>query len=139
MLTLIIIGLVAAMAVHRYGEAQARYRADAAAQRVVANLENAQTQAASSSGDITVWFRVYLDIFEITANASADNAELIYQTHLSEDPYFCDITEADFGGNHFVVFDGFGKPNTGGTATLEVGGLTRTITLDPDTGKATLQ
>lgn len=138
-LVTVIVGIVAAMAVPRYADALARYRADAAAQRIVVNLERAQTLAQSSSRDVTVWFRVNLEILEITDRAGTYDGELEYQTQLGEDPYHCDLLSADFGGNHYLVFDGYGQPNSGGTATLEVGGLTRTITLDPDTGKASIQ
>lgn len=138
-LTMVIIGLVAAMAVPRYADALARYRVEAAANRVVAFLENAQTQAASSSSDVTVWFRVYHNQLEITARATAYDPTLTYQTPLDEEPYFCDIVSANFGGNHYLVFDGYGQPNSGGTATLRVGGLTRTVTLNADTGEATIQ
>lgn len=138
-LVTVIVGIVAAMAVPRYADALARYRADAAAQRVVANLERAQTLAQSSSRDVTVWFRVHLDILEITDRAGTYDGELEYQTQLGKDPYHADLVSADFGGNHFLVFGGYGQPNSGGTATLAVGGLTRTVTLDPHTGKVSIQ
>ncbi|MEM9417882.1 MAG: prepilin-type N-terminal cleavage/methylation domain-containing protein [Planctomycetota bacterium] len=138
-LTLVIVGLVAAMAVPRYADALSRYRIDAAANHVVAFLENAQTEAAATSADVTVWFRVFHNQLEVTARATSYDPTLTYQTPLDEDPYFCDLVSANFGGDIYLVFDGYGKPDSGGTATLQVGGLTRTITVNAETGKATIQ
>jgi hypothetical protein len=38
-----------------------------------------------------------------------------------------------------VTFDIYGKPDNGGSVVLQVGSWTKTIALDPDSGKATVQ
>ncbi len=45
-----------------------------------------------------------------------------------------DITGATFTGNPDVEFDSMGSPDSGGTVSLEAGGTTVTITVEPITG-----
>lgn len=50
-----------------------------------------------------------------------------------------DITSATFGGDQTVVFDCLGSPDSGGTVTLQAGGISTTITVEPVTGFVSIQ
>jgi prepilin-type N-terminal cleavage/methylation domain-containing protein len=50
-----------------------------------------------------------------------------------------DITNADIGGDQIVVFDCLGSPDTGGTVSLQAGGVTVTIEVEPVTGFISIQ
>jgi len=117
---LAIITILSAVAVPKYAAALARYRVDAAAKRVKAELLLARRVARMSGASQVV------DISN-------------YQSILSEPPYQAVIVSADFDGDEEVVFDGYGVPDSGGTATVQVGVTQRTVVVDADTGRSTVQ
>jgi type IV fimbrial biogenesis protein FimT len=139
-LVMTIIYILAAIAVPKYAGALARYRADAAARRVVTDLDFARQRARASSASITVRMRAQNDIvkvFDVRDPDDANNDNTI--TRLSNSPYLADVTAVDFGGDNLIVFDGYGAPDSGGTAVVTVGSVSRTIVLDADSGKAVVQ
>lgn len=138
-LVTVIIGIVAAIAAPRYADAITRYRADAAAQRIVVDIERAQSHAKATSQSVTVRFRAdqnNINILELPDFRGTSNH---YTTHLDEEPYFSDLLAGDFDGDDTLIFDGYGQPDSGGTATLRCGELERIITVDLSTGEATIQ
>ena len=105
---LAIIGVLAAIAVPRFAESDARYRADAAARRIVADLALARTKAYTSGETVTVKFDVPADLLLVPGMTSLDNASLAYSVNLAEAPYRAQLIAADFGGAPGVSFDGYG-------------------------------
>ena len=77
--------------------------------------------------------------FAKVQSGGIDPHESEYCTKLSESPYQADITESHFPANNDIVFNGWGIPDSGGTVVLKVGSEIRTITVDPQTGKATFE
>lgn len=138
-LTLIIVGLVAAIGVPRYANALTRYKADAAAHRVVADIQHAQAHAKANSANTTLWFRVNTDRVSIPSMPSLDNPSETYLTKLDDEPYRTNLTAAAFDGDEYLIFDGYGRPDSGGSLTLRCGGNQRVITVDLDTGEASIQ
>ena len=138
-LVLTIISVLSAIAVPRYAGALARYRADAAARRVVADLDYARQRARSSSSSVTAAFLPGQDLLLITGTISMDDPSASWRTDLSGSPYRADITASVFGADNTVTFNGFGDPDTGGTVILTVGSETRSVVLDVNTGKAVVQ
>ena len=51
---------------------------------------------------------------------------------MSDEPYLATLVSANFGGNNYVTFDGYGVPEFGGSVTVGVGAYRKTITVDPD-------
>ncbi len=137
-LTMVIVGLIAAIAVPRYADAQARYRVDAAAQRVIADLAFAQSRAKTRSKAITATFDPAAETMIITGVAGNDNRDADYLTDFADTPYTADLVSADFAGNPTLTYTGYGTPISGGTIVLAAGNNTRTITVDPSTGEAAL-
>ena len=142
-LVLMVMGVLAALAVPRYANALARYRADAAARRVVADLDLARTTARSSGTSYTVVFNAASKSYQVLNIADPDHPNATYTVSLSEDPYNAKLSSASFGGgvstSAQVTFDGFGSPDNDGTITLQSGVFQRIITLTAATGKATVQ
>lgn len=135
-LVVVIAGMLAAIAVPRYANSLARYRADAAAQRVVGDLNHARAFAAARSKAVTVSFFPAAEQYTLAGIEELDHPGQTAITRLNEDPYGADLLSADFAGQPLVTFDGFGQPSAGGTITLAAGPRTLTITVDPDTGRA---
>lgn len=138
-LVTVIIGIVAAMAMPRYADALTRYHADAAAQRIVVDLARAQSHAKATSRSTTVWFGTEMDRVKILELTNRDGDVSTYATALDAEPYFANLTSADFGGDEYIIFDGYGQPDSGGTATLRCGGVQRILTINATTGEATIQ
>lgn len=129
--------VVAAITVPRYASASARYKADFAARRIVADLELAALTARNASESRTVAFnddRTYTIDQTRDLNRGGDT----YRVRLADEPYGATRVTASFGGDAVVVFDGYGAPDTDGTVVVEVGSVRKTVTLDPN-GKASVQ
>ncbi len=139
-LVITIISIMAAIAVPRYSSAQSRYRADAAARRVVAEFEFAREHARTTSTSVTVRIRPSNDIVVLYNIQDPDDPSIAHtRTFLAYAPYHADIISADFGGDLLIVFDGFGMPDSGGSLVLSSGSDSRTVVLDADTGEAVVQ
>ncbi|MEZ6193024.1 MAG: hypothetical protein R3C45_17265, partial [Phycisphaerales bacterium] len=126
------------IAVPRYANALARYRADAAAKRIIADLSYARELARSSSARSQVEIKPGSDQIHISGIPNPDGGG-DWLTYLSRGPYYADITNVSFNGDTTVKFDGYGSPNFGGKIIVRVGSEIRTITLSADTGKAVVQ
>jgi hypothetical protein len=68
-----------------------------------------------------------------------DNRSSNYQVDLAGEPHRITLVSANFGGDPNVMFDTYGAPDSGGTVVVRAGGTDKTITLNPDTGKASVQ
>jgi prepilin-type N-terminal cleavage/methylation domain-containing protein len=138
-IVLAIIGVLAAIAVPRFAEADARQRADAAARRIVADLALARTKAYTSGETVTVTFDVPADLLLVPGMTSLDKSSSDYTVNLAEAPYRARLISADFGGVPVVNFDGYGMPDSGGSVVVKVGRYTKTVVLEPGAEKATVQ
>ncbi|MEM8738725.1 MAG: GspH/FimT family pseudopilin [Planctomycetota bacterium] len=137
-LTALIVGLVAAIALPRYADALALHHADAAARRVVADLEYARAHALATSQTVEVAFDLDLDTLTVPGLAALDAPRQDHTTRLADEPYRADLTQADFNQAPTVSFNGYGRPSSGGEVHLRVGSRTRTVRLDAHSGEADL-
>ena len=134
---LAVAGVTAAIVMPRYASASERYRANFAAKRVAADLELAAATARNASGSRTVRFeddRTYT----IGSTLDLDRGSDTYRVDLASEPYGATRVKASFGPDAVVVFDGYGAPDSAGEVVVEVGSVTRTVSLDP-AGKASVQ
>ena len=139
-LVMTIISTLAAIAVPRYADALARYRADAAAQRVITDLDYARQLAQSTSISVCVRINANNEQLRLIDIPDPDDPGSLHTTtELWSRPDYAQVNTSDFGGDNKIIFDGFGDPDSGGEATISVGSQMRTIALDVDTGKAVVQ
>lgn len=138
-IVLAIVAVFAAVAVPKYSQSLARYRADATARRVVADLDRGRAKAASSSQSWVVNIDLAKHELIIPGAGDLDTGTDDYVARLAEAPYEAKIVSANFGGGVAVTFDGFGVPDNGGSVVVKAGGEQRTITLDAQSGKASVQ
>ena len=138
-IVLAILGIVTAIAAPRYNESLARYRADAAARRVIADLDHARRHARSSSAAVVVMFDAVQDTVTLSGVSDPDNPSNGWVTRLSVDPYYADLVQAKFGESAKLEYDGYGDVVAGGKIYLVVGAEVRGIVVDPATGKAVVQ
>jgi len=140
-LVLAIAATLLAIAVPRYNQALMNYRADTAATQIVAAFERAHQEARTSSSPRTVRFSTDNHTCAVLIGSAndSDNLNSLNATHrvrLDQSPFYAQLAKVDFNGERFTTFNGYGKPTTGGHVVIKAGGLTRTITLDAQTGIA---
>src|SRR5690606_36324399 len=82
-----IIGIGAAIAVPRYSASVVRYRLDAAARRIVADLDRARTAARVSSSPRTVTFSPGAIGYTVGGEGSLRRSADAYAVPLGEEPY----------------------------------------------------
>lgn len=138
LLALAIIATLAGIAVPRFGMATIRYQANLAAHRVVSDLELARSTAKAESISKLVEFQPAQNSYVLYNTIPLDGVGE-YIVELSERPYGADLISAEFTAGHLIQFDGWGLPNSGGTVILSVGSEQRTIVVDAETGKASIQ
>jgi len=139
-IVVLIIGILAAVATPNWAAVLSKYRADAAAQRIVTDLGRTQSLAYSTSTTQTLTLSVAQSTYQIAGLSSLDKRSSTYTVDLTAEPYRCTISSASFAGASQISFDGYGQPTVaGGSIVISSGGQTRTITVDATTGKATYQ
>ncbi len=139
MMAIAVIAIVAAIATPRYANALTRYRAEAAARRVVADLALARQTAKSTSSSRTVDFDDSDDSYTIPNVRELDTAGTMYRVQLQDQPYQAQIVSVDLGGDWQIIFDGFGIPDSGGFVIVQSGDYQYTVVVDPETGAAQVQ
>lgn len=137
-LVLGIIAIFGAMALPRYNNSLTQYRLNVAAQRLVADLQFARSQAIARSRTQSIAFALANDSYTMANVEGLKDRNATYAVDLSAEPYRVDLTTATFGGSTTLTFDLFGKPDSGGTIVIALRGVTRTITVDSVTGRASL-
>jgi type II secretory pathway pseudopilin PulG len=135
----VIVALLAAVALPRYASALTRFELDAAARRVAADVDLARSAAAAGSRSVEIQFLTDTDQIHIVNLPGLDGPDTEYRSNLAAEPYRTDLATADLGGDNTLTFDGYGRPDSGGSVTLVRGAAHRTVTVDPDTGKAVVQ
>lgn len=138
-LVVVIAGLIGAIAVPRYAQSLTRYSADAAAQRLVADLNYARNRAAARSKAVVVNFDPATDTYTLDGLDDPDHPGQTYATDLQQNPYSADITTADFAGRAYFTFDGYGKPTSSGVVTLNAGDRTIQVGVSAATGEAAIR
>lgn len=141
-MVLSIISVATAIAVPRLGSGQTRYRADATARRVVADLEWARTEAMARSGPIEVYFDFGGHSYFLYNIESINHNYVDNWVQLQHDPYGAELISA-FGDDindagTSLWFDGHGKPNRDGMIVIEVGTEQRSIRVDGETGRVSM-
>lgn len=136
----LVLGILAAAAVPRFAHALARQRAEAAARRVVADLEWARREASFKAARQTVSFHPSSHCYCIAPGPEdMDRRSGPYVVSLAEPPYEVRLVSAEAGGDSDIVFDPSGTPDTGATILLESGAYQATVSLSADTAPATYQ
>jgi prepilin-type N-terminal cleavage/methylation domain-containing protein len=134
-----LIGIMAAIALPRYGTSLSRYRAELAAKRIAADLALVQHRARVAGTSRTAIFHVASSTYRLNAIADFKKPGAEYTVNLTQSPYVANLVAVNFGGDSSIAFNGHGLPDSGGTVTVISGTIQRLITIDPITGGATIQ
>lgn len=110
-LVITIIGVIAAIAIPRYGSARATFRSRSAAIRLATDLTHASSLAKAKSVSVALVFADdgsgYNTVIDPIASAIVEST-----LSLTDHPYFASIDPASLPPGHAITFDGFGRPDT---------------------------
>ncbi|MGD9689889.1 MAG: Tfp pilus assembly protein FimT/FimU [Phycisphaerales bacterium] len=138
-LVLSVLAIASAVAVPRYAHAIQRYRLDAAAKRIAADLEYVGAYARAQSAGHSVTFDIPTCGYTSTAAPTGpDRHKASMKISLGGEPYRVALISASFGGSSTATFNGFGTPAAGGSVLIGAGKEGRRITLDAASGRATV-
>jgi len=124
-LVTVIVAVLAAIAIPRFAQATARQQLDQAADRVVADLEQARLRARAASKGVTLTFKA-----EDNSYAFDDVGGVAEVVQLDEAPYRVTIDRASFDGKASIYFNGYGIPVSGGKVVLSSPSGSATVHLD---------
>jgi Tfp pilus assembly protein FimT len=130
---------MAAIAAPRYRDSLSRYRTDAAARRIAADFSFAQARARASSTTRSVSFDSASSIYCLSGEQNLNFSTGTYSVNLTSEPYYVSISTLNLGGNTSVTFNGYGVPSCSGYVQIGAGSASRKISIDPDTGAASIQ
>lgn len=136
---LIVIGILMAAAVPTYLHALARARVDAAARRILADLQFVEKNAEISSVGREILFSPATGSYTVQDIASLDEKAEPYRVSLTAAPYATKLISADCDGDEKLIYDGFGRPDSAATIVVRSGSQQRTIHVDAMSGKAEIQ
>jgi Tfp pilus assembly protein FimT len=140
-----IMALTAGIAAPRYARSLALYRATAAANRLAADLSLARVSARTTSATRSVDFAAPAVGYTLAGLTDTEHPAATYAVSLAGDQYQVTALTpalAAVGTGSAVTsvgFDRFGAPDAGGTITVQVGDARRIVTVDANTGRATVQ
>lgn len=131
---ILVVGILAAVAQPRYAAALARYRIDAAAERIAADLRYGSILARTTSRPVTVrFFSAGGASYRFDAVADPRQAGLVADPAEPSTWYFVDLTAEPYGvalsGSHVCTFDIHGMADRDQQITVGVGANTRTVSL----------
>ena len=134
------IAVLSAIAVPRYADALARYRADLAAKRVAADLMLARANARTTGTPQVVDFAAPADGYTLTGMPAPDGGAGDYAVRLSDEPYGAALDAVSFGDPPAtsVTFDRYGAPNVSGGVVVKAGRYQKTVSIDVVSGKAVI-
>ena len=138
-IVVLIVGIMAAVAVPRLMDSISYHRAEAAAKRVKLDMELARRSARISSADRSIQFDTAAETYTLTGTTHLDHVGADYSVRLDQAPYQAAIVSADFGGDTVLTFDGYGAADSSGGIVVQAGPYQKTITVEPGTGKATIE
>ncbi len=127
-LVLAVIAALAGLAMPRWSASAARYRADQAALRVVADLRLVRDAARTGGAAQRLAFTADSAVYTSTI-AAPDGLGGTLRVDLGRDPYRATVRRADFGGATTAQFGAFGTPAAPGWVLLQGGAEARVITL----------
>ena len=145
LIVVVILSIVALTAIPMMSSA-ASIQIRSAANIIAADIEYARSMAISRGQNHKVVFDKDTDSYKIvdqggTVIQHPVKKGFTYEVNFRTESRLSrvDITNATFDTDQTVVFDCLGSPDSGGTVTLQAGGISTTITVEPVTGFVSIQ
>ena len=145
-ISVMILGILAAIAMPVYSNSVLRYRADLSAQRVAQDINRAQGIARQSNSSRSISFNLSDHSYTISGLNSMDRVSQPYRVSLGELPYrtaFASLTTAAQPTTQLtsvsVAFDRFGMPDRGISVLISAGVFQKRVVVAPTSGRVSVQ
>ncbi len=156
-IVLMVMGILLAAAAPKYVDSLNRFRVEAAARRIAADLDFVRSRAIMKGPSEEEWVRFFPanDEYEMVDDPDFDRPADEYWVRFDETAYPVDLVSAQFTNTdgytstQTVKFNLYGQcvcgnepnifPITSGQIVVSAGNHTRTVVIDPVTGKSTVQ
>lgn len=138
LIVVLILGIVAAIAIPRYGALLQQRQARAAAQWIAADLKYARQYAKTKGKSQAVVFTPASESYELTGIDNIDHPGSSFVVNLNQIAYPANIISATFGSGSTITFDHRGRPDNGGTILVEHSGEQLQVVVEALTGRITI-
>lgn len=144
-MVVVLIAIAASIGIGRYANSSGHHSLDAAARRVIADLELARQKAVALGATQAITFNRLASTYTLDGLAGMNDPGGVYAVDLRLVPYEATIrtVDADGEGGSVLKFDAFGRPVISGSVTtaelnIVLAGRSRTVKImvDPSTGRA---
>jgi prepilin-type N-terminal cleavage/methylation domain-containing protein len=135
---LMIMGIMAAVAAPTFYRSLDQQRLESAARRVKQDLEQLRQTARTLSKTETLTATSGTAYVLSSDVQNVDHKTQSYAVDLAAAPYYVSSISTSSGFPAQVSFDGYGTTTVSGNIVLQMGGYSRTVTLNPTTGQATV-
>ena len=145
-ITILILGIVASVAVPRFSQSLNIVRADAAARHIAADLNYARHRAQVSSRPNAVNFSTSPAGYAMPTTPHLNRSGTSYAVNFSDLGLPVQLA-ANIQGTSSVTYNAFGLPTAGsplvpmtsGSITVTSGAASKTVVINPQTGRASVQ
>ncbi|MCE3014324.1 MAG: prepilin-type N-terminal cleavage/methylation domain-containing protein [Pirellula sp.] len=144
--TVLILGIVAAIASPTYSSSLQKYRTEVTSQRIVQDIEQTRRVARQTNSSRTITFSTTSQSYTIALVGSLDRVGQSYEIPLDRAPYHSRLlflaTSAQPSVSQStvaIVFDRFGMPNQGVRLRVGSGAIEKWIDVAPVSGRVSVQ
>lgn len=143
-ITVLILGILAATAMPRFAEVTARLRTEAVARRVAADLNFARRATMQTSRTVTLTFQSAPAGYSLAGATHPAYPHTPYAVTFADVDSTVQLQSCSFNGGSTLSFNAYGRPLAGanaltaGTVVLRNGSHTFSVVVNPATGEAAL-
>jgi len=145
-ISILVLGILAAVASPVYSTSLLKYRVELAAQRITQDVVHAQRTARQTNAKCTITFDLNSDSYSISGLKSLDRASQAYTIAVNTSPYNVDIVSLATASQPStalttvaVAFNRFGMPGDGASVTVRAGTFEKRIDIAPISGRVSVQ
>ena len=145
-ISILVLGILAAVASPVYSTSLLKYRVELAAQRITQDVVHAQRTAQNINANCTITFDLNSDSYSISGLKSLDRASDAYTIAVNSSPYNVDIVTLATASQPStalttvaVDFSRFGMPDQGASITVRAGTFEKRIDIAPISGRVSVQ
>ena len=143
-ITILIMGILAATAMPRFASVVARLRTEAVARRVVSDLNFARRSAIQSSRTVVITFAASPAGYSMNGVTHPAFPAQSYAVSLADVDSTVQLQTFSFNSGPVLTFNAYGRPLVGtnplttGSVVLKNGSHTFTVVVDPATGESSI-
>jgi prepilin-type N-terminal cleavage/methylation domain-containing protein len=145
-MSVMILGILAAIATPLYSDSILRYRVDVATRQIQQDIVQSCTLARQTNTSRTIVFNAVTESYSISGISSLDRVSAPYTVALNQSPFRVVISSLVNAAqpttqltNLTLGFDRFGMPDKGMSMIVSVGTYQKRINVAPVSGRVTVQ